>query len=346
MKYFLRWLCGYIRVSLRGRQINRFLNLCSRNGINLWNVTRNMEHYIQVHMHLRDFYRLKPFLRKTKTRLRILGKYGFPFWCYRHPRLKWFPVLVMAMICLMLYSSTFIWDVEIQGNHIVTDQELIDFLSEREIGVGKKIDGVNCAQLEYDIRQSFSELGWVTVYMERTSLCVEVRESLYGVHEDAVSESGRYELVANKDAKIYSIVTRAGKAVVKDGMRVNTGDVLVEGRCEIKDDSGAIKEELQLKAEAQVLADVDYLYVEPMTEMEIVALKIAGLYTDEMLNYIGNVKFNRFLENLEENGVIILNKNVMIEKREKQIFFLGNIHAREEIGIHIPVEELRVNEFE
>lgn len=346
MKRLLRWLYGYIRVSLRGRQINRFLNLCSRHGIGLWNVSRHMEHYVQAHMHLRDFYLLKPFLRKTRTTLRVLGRYGFPFWCYRHPRLKWFPVFVMAIVCVVLYSSTFIWNVEVYGNNKVSDQDIIDFLESREIGVGKKINVINCAQLEYDIRQSFENLGWVTVYIDRTNLCVEVRESLYGVHENMVSKSGRYELVANKDALIHSIVTRTGIAVVENKMRVKAGDVLVEGRCEIKDDSGTIREELQLRADAQIIADVEYLYVEPLTEMEIMALKIAGLYTDEMINYIGNVKFNRFLENLEENGVIILDKNVMIEKEDKQIYFLGKIYAREEIGIHIPVEELSVNEFE
>lgn len=346
MERWWRWFCGYIQVGLRGRQINRFLNLCSRNNISLWNVTQDIEHYIKVHLRLRDFYFLKPFLRKTKTKLRIIGRHGFPFWCYRHPRLKWFPVFLLALACLGIYSSTFIWDIRIEGNYQVSEQELLQFLAEQEIEIGKKRNSVDCSQIEYDIRKKFGQLGWVSVYMDRTNLYVEVRESLYDKHEDYVRETKRYDLVANKDAYIYSMITRAGTAVVEQGAYVKAGEVLVEGLCDIYDDAGVVKETLQLKAEAQILADVEYEYLEPLNEMEIVSLKIAGLYTDEMLNYIGNIKINRFLENLEENGVIILDKSVMIEKNEKSIAFRMRIKAREELGINIPVEEMETNESE
>lgn len=346
MEKLWRWFCGYIQVGLRGRQMNRFLNLCSRNGISLWNVSQDIEHYLKVHLRLRDFYILKPFLRKTKTTLRIIGRHGFPFWCYRHPKLKWFPVFVLGIVCMAIYSSTFIWDIRIEGNNQVSEQELLHFLAENEIEVGKKRNAVDCSELEYNIRKNFGQLGWVSVYMDRTNLYVEVRESLYDEHEDYVKETRRYDLIANKDAYIYSMVTRAGTAVVEQGTHVKEGDVLVEGLCDIFDDAGVVKETLQLKAEAQILADVEYEYSIPLNEMEILSLKIAGLYNDKMLNYIGNIKFNRFLENLEENGVIILDKSVMIEKNEKNVALRIRIKAREEIGINIPVEEVEKNESE
>lgn len=35
---FLRFVCGYVRFQVTGVFIVRFLNLASRNGINLWMV--------------------------------------------------------------------------------------------------------------------------------------------------------------------------------------------------------------------------------------------------------------------------------------------------------------------
>ena len=67
MKRLFRWLRGYVDVRLYGHQVNRFINLCSRNGIHLWNISHDLQHFIRVHFRLRDFYALKPFLRKTKT---------------------------------------------------------------------------------------------------------------------------------------------------------------------------------------------------------------------------------------------------------------------------------------
>ena len=346
MKRLFRWFMGYVQVGLSGRQINHFLNLCSRNGINLWNVTHDLKHNIRVYFRLRDFYHLKPFLRKTKTKLWITARRGFPFWCYRHPRLKWFPVFVLGIICLAVYSSTFIWDIHIEGNERISDQQLLQLLAEHEIEVGQKSSLVDCAQLEYNIREAFADIGWVSVYMKQTNLFIEVRESLYDEHKDYVVDGKRYDLVANKDAYIYSMVTRTGTAVVSQGMSVKKGDSLVEGRCEIYDDAGVVKDVLQLKAEAKILGDVTYFYMEPLTEIEIMAMKIAGVYSDERLYYVGNIKMNRFLENLEENGVIILDKSVMIDKNERSIAFRGTISAREEIGINIPVEEVTEHEFE
>ncbi len=346
MRRLFRWFFGYVQVGLSGRQVNRFLNLCSRNGISLWNVKHDLKHNIRVLFRLRDFYYLKPFLRKTKTKMWITARRGFPFWCHRHPRLKWFPVFVLAVIGLTIYSSTFIWDIRIEGNERISDRQLLQLLEEHEIEVGQKSSLVDCAQLEYDIREAFSDIGWVSVYMKQTNLFIEVRESLYDEHEDYTADGKRYDLIANKDAYIYSMVTRTGTAVVQQGMSVEKGETLVEGRCEILDDAGLVKDVLQLKAEAEILGNVTYFYMEPLTEIEIMAMKIADTYSDKRLYYTGIIKMNRFLENLEENGVIILDKSVMIDKNEKSIAFRGNILTREEIGINIRVEEVTEYELE
>lgn len=346
MKKLFRWFGGYVHIRLNGRQINRFLNLCSRNGIPIWNISQDISRYVRIHLRLKDFFYIKPFLRKTRTHIRIIGKHGYPFWCYRHPKLKWFPLYVLLAVCLATYSSTFVWQIQIEGNQAVSEQELLQFLVEQNVEVGKKQSDVDCSQLEYCIRQNFSQLGWVSVYLDKTNLHIDVRESLYEEHQDSIIEDKRYDIVANKDAYINSMITRTGKAVVSQGMDVKKGDVLVEGTCDILDDNGEIVQVLQKKADALIVGDVEYNYAGTISEMELVALRITGLYSDEMLYTIANTKINQFIEILEENGVIILDKSVMIDKNEDEIVFRAKMKAREEIGIKIPVEEITEYEFE
>lgn len=347
MRRFWQWFCGYICVCVRGRQVNRFLNLCSRNGIHLWRITYDMEQSLRANLRLRDFYDIKPYLRKTKTRMRIISKKGFPFWCHRHPRLKWFFCICFCLMCVGFYSSNFVWNIEVKGNAKVSTQDIMECLQENAVEVGLKKETINCSSIELLLREQFHQLGWVSVYFEHTNLCIEVKESLYDTVEHPDAEYGRmYYLVANKDAVITSIVTRAGKAVVKEGQEVKQGDVLVLGISEIFDDNGEIKETLYFKAEAQIFGDVVYDIEIPLSEMEIMSLKLAGIYNDTMLLGLGNQKLTSFVEKLEENGVIILDKNVMIEKDEKKICFRARIYAREQIGINIPAEEVRENEFE
>ena len=347
MRHLWQWFLGYIKVLLKGKQVNRFFNLCSRNGIHLWNISRDIEHQFMVHISLRDFYHIKPFLKKTKTKLRIVAKKGFPFWCHYHPRLKWMFVLCFFVLCIMIYSHTFVWTIEINGNSKISTQEMLNLLAEQEIEVGNKCDEINCTQIEYLIRQNYQQIGWVSVYMEHTKLCIEVKESLYDPYNAfEIDKNCQYNLVANKDAVISSIVTRSGTALVTKGTHVKKGDILVLGQCEIFDDAGVVKDTLKLYADALIYGDVVYDFQIELSEMEIVSLKISDLYSNQQLFFLANQKLSQFFDKLEKNGVIILDKNVMIEKEEKNIVFYVHLKTREQIGINIPVEEMWEYEFE
>ncbi len=347
MRHLWLWFCGYVQLILNGRQVNRFLNLCSKNGISLWKISYDLERMVRVHVRLKDFYVLKPYLRKTKTHLRITKKIGFPFWCHRHPRLKWMLVVAFFVLCVGVYSLNFIWEIQISGNSKISTKEVLDYLEQQEIVVGKKCDSIDCSSVEYLLRREFGQMGWVSVYLDHTVLCIEIKESLYDEFNDYPIEDGRsYNLIANKDAIIYSIVTRTGTPIVSQGAFVKTGDIIVLGQCEIYDDVGEIKEVLNVYAEGLVYGDVTYSFIEPLTEIEILSLNLSQTYSEDMLKFIANQKLSHFIEKLEENGVIILDKNVIIDKREKSIVFIGEVKAREQIGINIPAEEVWEYEFE
>lgn len=347
MRHFWQWFRGYLQVCLRGRQVNRFLNLCSRNGIPLWRITYDLERMVNVHVRLQDFYILKPYLKKTKTHLRIINKRGFPFWCYRHPRLKWTLVCLCFCIAMFFYSRLYIWDIQITGNDRISTYMLQQYLEENDITTGKKSSDIDCSNIEYLLRKEFKQLGWVSVYCDKTSLCIEIKESLYDKFEDfPVKDGMAYHLTANKDAYIDSIVTQAGTPVVTAGMQVKKGDILVLGQCEILDDIGEVKEILNVQAKAIVYGDVTYSFLSPLNEMEILGAKIAGIYSDKTIKTYANQKMYHFIEKLEENGVIILGKNVMIDKKDKNIVIMGFVNAREQIGINIPVEEVWEHESE
>ena len=347
MRHFWQWFCGYICVCIKGRQVNRFLNLCSRNGISLWRITYDVEQTLHANMRLKDFYDLKPYLRKTKTKIRILSKKGFPFWCHRHPRLKWFLCITVCIMCIGLYSLSYVWNIEIIGNDFVSTQDIMECLRENDVEIGLKKKDIDCPKIEVLLREKFHQFGWVSVYVNHTNLCIEIKESLYDTVEHQGIDFGyRYDLIANKDATIYSIVTRAGKAVVKDGQSVKKGDILVLGQNEIYDDSGAVKDTLLFRAAAQIWGDVTYDIQIPITEIEIMSLKIVGNYDDTTLLGIGYRKLEWYLKRLEENNVIVLSTEGFLEKEEKNICFLVKINAREQIGINIPVEEVLENEFE
>ena len=346
MRRFWQWICGYICINVRGRQLSRFLNLCSRNGIRLWRIRYDVEHSLRANLRLLDFYDLKPYLRKTKTKIRIISKRGFPFWCYRHPKLKWFFCLTLICICIGCYSLNYVWDIRIQGNSKVSTLDILTCLKSHQVDVGLKKQEIDCSEIETFLRENFHQIGWTSVYLDHTNLCIEVKESLYDVMEGQdYIENKQYDFVANKDATILSIVTRTGTALVQEGQDVKKGDILVLGQSVILDDSGENKTTLFIKADAQVEALVVYDILIPISEIELLAKNLSAL-DENTLTGLSNRKLEAFIHKIESKGSVILKKEINIEKSDRKLCFLAKIYAREQIGINIPAEEVRENEFE
>lgn len=347
MRAFWKWLWGYVSVVLSGRQVNRFLNLCSRNGISFWRISYDAHRFVRANMRLKDFYLLKPFLRKTKTRLHIQKRFGFPFWCHRHPKLKWMCVALIFSICLFFYSLSFVWSIHIEGNKSVSAYELEQFLVEQNIAVGKKMDHIDCSFLEQLLREKYSQFGWISVYFKNTTLQIEIKESIYDAYEpEEIIPGHRYDLIANKDAIIHSIITRNGTAKVAPGAEVKQGQLLVEGQYTIYDDSGLQKGVLNVKASALIYADVNYLFVSHISEMELMAMKIANLYSEEMFYRFAFEKSNAMLSKLQAKDALILNAHMQLQQTDDCIAILTRVIARETFGITIPMEEIVENEFE
>ena len=65
-------------VRVYGYAPERFLNLCSNNGILIWDI-RNRGTCYEMKMSIRGFRNIRPYARKTKTKIMIREKHGLPF---------------------------------------------------------------------------------------------------------------------------------------------------------------------------------------------------------------------------------------------------------------------------
>lgn len=90
----MRYLRGYVKIQIQGYSPERFLNLCSYHHILIWGLAYE-DHCYELCMSVRDFKRIRPFAKKTHTKVRVKEKYGFPFSLYNNRKRKFFlPVLL------------------------------------------------------------------------------------------------------------------------------------------------------------------------------------------------------------------------------------------------------------
>ena len=74
---------GYLKIRASGYSAERFLNLCKNKNIKIWGVKPTKQGY-EMYITISDFRKLKPIMRKTKTKVMIEERIGLPFFFYNY----------------------------------------------------------------------------------------------------------------------------------------------------------------------------------------------------------------------------------------------------------------------
>lgn len=251
MNAFRHYREGAVRVKLRGFSPERFFNLCSQGGVEIWGVSCKGGEY-EFFTTVKGFFSCAPFVRKSGVRLTILEKTGLPFFLYKNRSRKLWAAGFLGFFLILFLLSLFIWDIELQGNFHHSDSELLHFLQREGIACGILKRNIDCEKLEGELRSTYSDVTWVSARVEGTRLYVHIKENdvVLTVPE---RDDTPCDLVADADGTIVSMVVRSGIPAVKPGDEVKKGQVLVSGRIPITDDSGQVVTEHQVKADADIV---------------------------------------------------------------------------------------------
>lgn len=260
VKQILQYTKGHVRICVTGSSYERFLNMCARHGIVLWELQPADQAY-EANLSIKSFRKLKPLAKKSGTRVRIIGRYGLPFFLHRYRKRKMLPAGILFGILLMVLLSGFIWDIHIEGNQMQTDDVIFDFLKEQEIVHGTRKSTIDCKALAADIRKAFDNFIWVSVKIQGTRLLIDVKENTDLTLDEKVTY-GSSDLISNVNGTVSEIITRSGTPLVKAGDTVKKGQPLVEGRVALLNDAGETAGYQYCAADADIFIETAYLYEE------------------------------------------------------------------------------------
>ncbi len=253
----IKYFKGYVRIKISGHSPERFVNLCSNRGILIWNLIKSDDDYI-LHMELSSFREIKPLLKKTNTKVEILDKVGLPFFLYKNRKRKVFVICAIAACICIYILSLFIWDVKVEGTSNYTDEEIMKFVQEKYVPLGKLKSNISCVNMETELRNEYDEIAWITCEINGTQLKIILKETLDRNSEK--EDNTPKDLVAMKDGKIYSMITRSGTPVSAIGNEVQKGDILISGTIYIYNDSNEVLETNYVRADGDIYAETIYEY--------------------------------------------------------------------------------------
>lgn len=267
LRKLMRWLYGYLYITLKGDYPEHFMNLCESRSIHLWGMEcRDGEYFCYVD--LKEYKELREIAKKTKTIPYIKQRVGFPFFMKRVRRRKVYFIGILLFCALVYIMSQFLWDISIEGGTRHTPEELLRYLSTTGVYSGCRIKDIDCPLIEENIRRDFTDIGWVSAQIKGTRLIVNIVETEVPVLvTDKKNTKLTYaHIVAQKDGIISSMIVRSGVPKVNQGSVVKKGDVLVSGIIPVIGDDGNVITNKKVLADAdiQIKTFEDYAYEFPM----------------------------------------------------------------------------------
>ena len=82
------YILGYIRITVEGYFIERFINLCLKKGILLWNNKRKKSTLLEVNVSIKDFREVVEIAKKSQCKVKIKQKKGLPFLFHKYRKRK------------------------------------------------------------------------------------------------------------------------------------------------------------------------------------------------------------------------------------------------------------------
>ena len=222
----IRYLLGYVNFRAYGGFSDRFLNICTRDGIPLWNI-KNVKGNISASTTINGYLSIRNAVKKSGMKLKVLEKKGLIFFLKRNRVRVGIVIGLSFFACIATILSQFIWSVSLIGNVELEQDYLLKTFEERGVKVGAFVKVLDDENIAEDVVSEIEMLSWASVNRKGTSVVIEVREKTQA--PEKYDDETPTNLIAGEDGIIVSIDSLYGIEEVKPGSAVIKGDLLISG---------------------------------------------------------------------------------------------------------------------
>ena len=226
------YMSGYLRINIEGYYIERFINICRKENIPVWNIKKEKDIRLAFNIKIKDFKKICKIAKTTKCKLKIKKKKGFPFILNKYRKRRIFAIFLILVIILIGMSSNYVWNIEVieeNGNNL---ENIMQNLNQSGLAVGKRKSEINTKEVINKVRLERNDIAWMGIELKGTNAIVKVVKS--DEKPDIIDENEYCSIVADKAGIITKISAQDGTANVKVGDTINEGETLINGWVEGK----------------------------------------------------------------------------------------------------------------
>lgn len=217
---------GKIVIEVRVLNLEKLLNILWGREIRVYKAKKRNVATMILEIDYLNYEEVKEIIANLGGTVVIVNSKGFIFFLGSIKKRMSLAIGCIIFLGILYYLSTYIWSIKIDTQKnippFVIRQELMDIGIKP--GILKK--SINVKEIEKKLENINSEILWVRVRIEGSTLKVVLEEK---INPPKINELEYGNLIAKMDGEVSRVYTFSGKATVSKGQNVNAGDVLIEG---------------------------------------------------------------------------------------------------------------------
>ncbi len=223
---FIRFLTGYVIFTGKNGFPERFLNLCSLNGINIWDA-KAYGGQLEAKTGIQSYKKIRQCAKKSGMKLRIEKKCGLPFLIRPYLKRKGIPVGIVISIILTVILTSTVWTFSVSGNEKYTQEQILALAESYGIYPGAFRSTIDEKYIREDIKRTYIGLSWFTVNTDGSAVSIEVIES--AGEKEILDLDTPCNIISTVDGELLKLEVYTGEAAVSPGSAVLNGDLLISG---------------------------------------------------------------------------------------------------------------------
>lgn len=158
--------------------------------------------------------------------IEVMRRTGVPHLLYRYRYRYGIALGVLLLFFIVFFSGRVIWDVRIEGNQRLGEEDVIASLAECGLSVGDFKRQVDTSLVENLLMIESEDISWISINLIGTVAEVEIRER--EIAEEAEPWDAA-NVIAAEEGEIVLFEEARGNILLKIGDRVEAGDLIISG---------------------------------------------------------------------------------------------------------------------
>lgn len=231
-----RFLTGYILFSGSGGFPERFLNLCSQNGISIWDA-KSTDGALQAKTNLAGYKKIRLPAKRSGMKIRMVRKCGLPFLLQPYRKRKGILVGILLSAAVLTLLNATVWTISVEGNENFTEEQILDLAESYGIRPGALKKNIDIKAIREDIKSTVDGINWFSINMNGCHVSLRVSET-QGKNE-IIDRQTPCNIVSDVDGEVLKLDAYEGTAALRPGSAVTKGDLLIGGVIEKSDGSAS-----------------------------------------------------------------------------------------------------------